>query len=305
MTREQAGRFRRLPAAIVCTASLLAGALASHAAGIDCFASIPPQAYFVEQVGGSLVNVEILVAAGQSPATYEPTPQQLTRLANADVLFTTGVPFESRLLRKIAADFQTLKIVATQAGITLKAIDRHHSEGHAHEEIFDPHVWLDPALAEIQAANICAALIEIDPSNRPVFERNLDDFTRRLDSVDTVVRQMLAPVRGRAIYVFHPAYGYFCDAYGLVQAAIEAGGKEPSARQLAELVERAERDSVSVIFIQPQFSQRQAESVGRAIGAGVQTLDPLSGDYLNNLVDMATSIASALGVPPAGGEAKR
>ncbi len=236
----------------------------------------------------------MLVPPGQSPATYEPTPQQLTRLATADILFTTGVAFERRLLEKIAADFPDLKVVPTHKDITLRPIERHSDDGHSHGGALDPHVWLDPKLAAVQAGAIAAALKESDPTRADFFEANLQNLLIRIDSVDAAIRNILGPVNGRTMYVFHPAYGYFADAYGLKQVAIETDGKEPSARQLAALIDQAGRDSVKVLFIQPQFSSRQAANVGQSIGARVETLDPLAEDYLANLLEMASRIARAL-----------
>ncbi|UCG61069.1 MAG: zinc ABC transporter substrate-binding protein [Candidatus Zixiibacteriota bacterium] len=262
-------------------------------ARVKAFVSIAPQAYLVRAVGGSSVDVEILVPPGQSPATYEPTPQQLARLAGADVLFTTGVAFEKRLLEKITKEFPGLRIVPTHSDITLRPIERHSDHGHSHGTL-DPHVWLDPKLAAVQAQAIAAALGEMRPSETDSFGDNLENLLDRIDSVDTAIRNILAPVRGKTMYVFHPAYGYFADAYGLKQVAIETDGKEPSARQLAALIDRASRDSVEVLFVQPQFSGRQAASVGQSIGARVETLDPLAENYLSNLLEMAHKIASAL-----------
>ncbi|UCE24416.1 MAG: zinc ABC transporter substrate-binding protein [Candidatus Zixiibacteriota bacterium] len=263
-------------------------------ATIKAFVSIAPHSFFVQEIGGAMVEVEILVPPGQSPATFEPSPQQLARLAVADVLFTTGVAFEKRLIGKIAGGFDNLTIVPTHAGIELRPIERHSDADHDHGGTEDPHVWLDPKLASRQAMAIADALKKLDPSSAEIFENNLDRVLKQIDSVDAIIEQMLAPVRGRTIYVFHPAYGYFADAYGLKQVAIETGGKQPSARQLAAITEQANADSVNVVFIQPQFSARQAEAIGQSIGARVVTLDPLSANYSNNLVDMASKIADAL-----------
>ena len=263
-------------------------------ATIKAFVSIAPHSFFVQEIGGAMVEVEILVPPGQSPATFEPSPQQLARLGSADVLFTTGVAFEKRLIGKIADGFDNLTIVPTHAGIELRPIERHSDADHHHGGTEDPHVWLDPKLAGRQARAITDALKTLDPSSAEIFENNFNRVLRQIDSVDAVIEQMLAPVRGKTIYVFHPAYGYFADAYGLKQVAIETGGKQPSARQLAALTEQASADRVNVVFIQPQFSARQAEAIGQSIGARVETLDPLSANYLNNLVDMASKIASAL-----------
>ncbi|HPE46646.1 MAG TPA: zinc ABC transporter substrate-binding protein, partial [Deltaproteobacteria bacterium] len=92
------------------------------------------------------------------------------------------------------------------------------------------------------------------------------------------------------IYVFHPAFGYLADAYGFSQVSVEAGGKEPSARQLAHLVSRARAEGVRVVFVQPQFSRKNAQAVARAIRGAVVPIDPLPEDYIGEMKKMARTI---------------
>jgi len=96
------------------------------------------------------------------------------------------------------------------------------------------------------------------------------------------------------MYVFHPAFGYFADAYGLTQVPVEFEGKEPGARQLAGLIDRARADGVRVIFVQPQFSGKSAAVVAAAIGGAVIPINPLSRDYLANLEAMASAVEQGL-----------
>lgn len=277
----------------IVTLILSAAGQAMSADKAKVFVSIAPHSYFVKAIGGDLVEVEVLVPSGQSPATYEPTPGQLARLAEADVLFTTGVPFEKRLLKKISEGFDNLRIVAMHADIKLRAIERHDGGDHDHEGVGDPHVWLDPTLAARQADVIAGTLSEFNPSHGTFFAANLGELHRQIDSIHAVISTMLTPLHGKTMYVFHPAFGYFADAYGLKQEAIEKHGKEPSARQLAALIDEADHEGARVLFVQPQFSKRQAEAVGESIGAKIVTLDPLSEDYINNLYDMASAVAHA------------
>ena len=101
-------------------------------------------------------------------------------------------------------------------------------------------------------------------------------------------------MKGRDLFVFHPAYGYFARQYGLTQVAVETGGRQPSARHLAELIDRARARDVRVIFVQPQFARHSARAVADAIGGAVVPLDPLAEDYLGNLEQMASTVESAL-----------
>lgn len=290
--------------------------------------SILPQAYFVERIGGSRVDVQVLVGSGQSPHTYEPTPKQLARLAQSRLFFRIGLPFEDRLLKKMAGAFKTVEVVDTQRGIPLRTMeaeevcqdtpttDEAHGEHepHADHKVHehgagepDPHTWLDPALSKMQAARMCEALCRIDPTHADEYQTNLKRFNDDMDGLRARLAASLAPLNGREFFVFHPAFGYFGDAFGLKQTPVEVGGKEPGPRQLAELIERARAENVRLIFVQQQFPTSSAEAVAKAIGGVVVPLDPLAYDYVANLENMAAQVATALqgGRDEAGGRASQ
>jgi zinc transport system substrate-binding protein len=268
---------------------------------VKAIASILPIAYFVERVGGSNVEVSVLVGPGQDPHTFEPTPKLMAKLADTQVLFRTGFPFEDTLIKKIGSTFKNVEVVDLQKGIRLRAMteEEEHSHGVAHGHHhgageMDQHTWLDPQLAKIQAGTIATTLIRIDPGRKEQYEKNLQDFRKDLDAIHEQLSKALAPVKGKSFFVFHPAYGYFGDAYGLKQIAVQLGGKEPTARQLARLIELAKEDEVRVIFVQPQFPKKSAEALAKAIGGAVVPLDDLSRDYLKNLQEMAVKLETAL-----------
>lgn len=266
------------------------------------FVSIPPQAYFVKRVAGDLVEVEVLVPAGQDPHTYSPTAQQMVRLEHAAALFRIGVPFETALVNRIAAASPNLRVVDTNAGLApeeaLQEDEREHAaEPQAAQAGLDPHTWLSPRLVRGQAAVIAQTLEKIDPGHAELYAANLGQFQAELDELDKLIAQTLEPVRGGTFYVFHPAFGYFAKAYGLHQEAVEWEGKSPSPRRLTELVAQARAKGVRTIFIQPQLSQRPVRTVADAIGAQVSTLNDLSPDYMNNMLDIAHKIRDAL-LPP-------
>jgi zinc transport system substrate-binding protein len=256
---------------------------------IQAFVSILPQAEFVKQVGGPHVEVDVLVGPGQSPATYEPTPKQMARLSQADVLFRIGTPFEKGFIERVAKTHKNLKIVDTRKGVPLR-----YFEGAKGGEAPDPHIWLAPHLVRIQAATICEALSGLAPEHRQAFERNLALYQDALDRVDRKIAQTLAPLKGSSFYVFHPAFGYFGDRYGLEQVAVEIAGKEPTPRQLADLIQRARAEKVRVVFVQPQYSKKEAETIADEIGGAVVPINPLPENYLENLEAIAEALKAAL-----------
>ena len=271
---------------------------------LPVYVSIPPQKYFVERVGGLNVRVAVLLKPGQSMHTYEPTPKQMVELSAAKVYFRIGAPFEMQVVDKVGQALRGLYLVDTNEGITLltttEPCEHEDQSGghadeheHAHSEP-DLHTWMSPRLVKVQAANICRALVHVDPPHKADYEANLANFAADLDKLDAQIATALKPLRGREFYVFHPAFGYFADAYGLRQAAVETGGKEPSARQLKNLIDKAKASGTKLIFVQPQFSRRGAEAVAQAIGGAVVPLNDLAEDYTNNLRHVADEIKAAL-----------
>jgi len=281
---------------------------AAEADRIQVFTSIRPQEEFVERIGGDRVAVQALVPPGSSPATYQPTPRQMADLSDAVLFFRIGVPFENVFLPKIEGLAEGLRIVDTRKGIPLRRMKSHHHDhgeqpdpDHAHGEDHshpeggaDPHIWLNPRLVKIQARTIADALIESDPAGQAAYESNLAAFLDDLDTLDAHLVEALAPVKGRTFMVFHPAWGYFADAYGLDQEPIEIEGKEPSGPQIARMIELAKADGVRVIFVQPQFSRQSARRIAEAIGGAVVPIDPLARDYVDNLEHVAATVLKAL-----------
>lgn len=275
--------------------------------GNRVFVTIVPQAYLVERIGGDRIEVDVMVPPGQAEETYEPTPQQMTRLAGAHVYFSIGVQFEEALLPKIERNLPRLRIVDASAGIKKREIEEHshdHGEDHGHEHshdhgMADPHIWLDPVLMIQQAEIVARVLSETFPDASETFTARLGEVKAELESLNAELAALLEPHKGKSVFVFHPSYGYFCDRYGLVQVPVESAGKEPTSREFVELVKRAKAEQVRTLFIQPQFSSGAARNLAQEIGAEVETVDHLAYDYADNLRGFARKIAASLEVKSA------
>jgi zinc transport system substrate-binding protein len=175
----------------------------------------------------------------------------------------------------------------------------HHAEAERDEDHhehagLDPHIWLSPPLVKIQARNILAALQEADPAHGSVYEANFKAFTAQIDQLDADLKKTFAGKKGLQFMVFHPAWGYFADTYGLEQVPIEIEGKDPKPAQLRELIEHARGNDIKVVFVQPQFSTKSAELVAREIGGQVAFANPLAEDWMANLGEVADKFESAL-----------
>jgi zinc transport system substrate-binding protein len=283
--------------------------------------SIPPQANFVQRIGGDHVTVQTFVDQGQDPHHFSATPRQIMGLARSKAYFTTGMPFEEALVAKLQDSHPDLRIVETSDPAALKeAADAHdhdapageepqsgeasppHDEetpeaedehGHGHHHDFDPHVWLSPPLIVQQATAIHDTLVDLDPANQSTYDSNLADFTFEVDALHHELSELLAPHKGKAFFVYHPAFTHFADAYGLEQNSIEAEGKSPTPKQLMQLVQDARDQGARVIFVQPQIDSSSAQTIAEAIGGEVVTIDPLADDVLSNLETIAKALTDS------------
>ena len=281
------------------------GGTSVRAQPFEVFVSIAPQKYFVERVGGQLVHVSVMVPPGASPHVYEPKPDQMRTLAQAEVYFALGVEFEKPLLPKVAGLHPELLIIHTDAGIEkLPMIPHHHhhendpgkshNHDHHHHGALDNHIWLSPDLVRIQARHILEALIALDGAHAPVYEANFKAFMADLDALDADIRQTLAEKQGMAFLVFHPAWGYFARHYGLEQIPVELEGKEPKAQDLQHLIQRAKAGGIRVVFVSPQFSTRSAETIASAIGGQTIAINPLAENWMENMRTVAKKFKQAM-----------
>ncbi len=270
-------------------AAVLAAQPAACAAAepvLQVFVSVLPQKFLARRVAGERAEVVVMVGQGQSPHTYEPTPRQMARLAGASLYFRIGVSFEDVWMERLAAANPSMVVVDCREGVDLREED---DRGH-----LDPHIWTSPLLALHASRRMKEALVEADPGGRELYERNYSVLAAELEGLDAEIRETLRTVRRRSFMVFHPSWGYFAEAYGLEQVAIESGGGEPGARELAGMIDRARREGIRVIFVQEQISRRSAEAVARAIGGRVVSVDPLAEDYIENLRAVARRFAEAM-----------
>jgi zinc transport system substrate-binding protein len=265
------------------------------------FTSVLPLRTLVEQVGGSHVGVASLVQPGQSPHAFEPSARQVAELARASLYVRAGLGFEDAWMERLTAVNPDMEVLDLREGLTLRTLEAHDHghEGHAHHHGHDahddsgpdPHIWTSPLLLKQMSLAVRDVLIRLDPAHRASYEANQAALAAELHALDAELRGLLASAPSRRFLVYHPAWGYFADTYGLTQIAIEREGKEPGARALAALVEQARREGVKMILVQPQMNRKAAEQVAGAIGGTVASADPLSPDYAGSLRQVARLIA--------------
>lgn len=273
-------------------------ATADQESPLTIVVSIPPQKYFVERVGGDRVEVSVLLPPGSSPATYEPRPNQLQSISGADAYVRIRVPFENAIWERIRAVNPEMAVVDLTENINrVDMATRKPGSSPAAADAPrnpDPHIWLSPPLVQQQAQTIYEALVALDPAGEATYANNLEQFQADIDQVNQTIEDSLANVESPTFMVFHPAWGYFADAYGLEMLPIEVGGNEPSAAELSQLIQEAQAKEIEVVFAQPQFNTEDAETIARDIGGEVILLNPIAEDWLSNLQQVATTFEQVL-----------
>lgn len=265
------------------------GKSASGFEGIFVVATIEPLAGFVKEVGGDRVRVVSLIPPGASPHTYEPKPSQIRDFANADVLVKVGtnIEFENNWLGKLIAINKGMKVIDSSEGIKLIRADSEDEHGG-----FDPHIWTSPICALQMSKNIARGLAEVDPSYREYYERREEEFRRRLTRLDGEIRERISASGAKRFIVFHPAWGYYANEYGLIQVAIEQRGREPSLGHLSKIIKMAKREGIRVVIASPEYNIAGAQMVAREIKGTVVQISPLSRDYIGNLQKLTDAIAA-------------
>ena len=238
----------------------------------------------VQQVGGPLVRVESLVPKGGEVHTFDPTPSDVRRLADARIVFRNGLGLDDWLATFATDAGATAPIVALGedlAGVTYLA-----GAGHAGEagQAVNPHLWLDIAYAAKYAVRIGEALASADPAHATAYADGARAYAETLARFDAETRTRLAaiPASDRVVISFHDAFPYFAAAYGLTVdgTIVDAPGQDPSAAQVTALVETVRAKGVKAIFTEAQFSDALARTIAGETGATV-----VSGLYTDSTGD--------------------
>lgn len=254
--------------------------------------TIPPQAEFVEEIGGDKVEVTVMVPPGASPHTYEPKASQLRKVGKAEMYAKvgSGVEFELTWMDKIIDTNTDLLVVDCSKGVTLIEAGNRHEENHEHNGA-DPHIWLSPRNVKIMVENIYKGLAQMDAANKEYYQKNKEAYLQELDKLDKEITQTLRAEENRKLLVYHPAWAYFAKDYNLEQIPIEKEGKEPTPQGIANLINQAKDNNITIIFASPEFSTKSAEVIANEIGGEVVLLSSLEKNYLANLRKVAAVFA--------------
>ncbi len=277
-----------LPLSSAAACLLLAGCTSApvvQSDKIQVATTIYPLAQFAQQVGGDLVHVTQLTPSGVEAHDYEPSPRDIATMQEADIFVSNGAGIDAwadKLIDGTLRNTSTLRMADAMTLMPAVASEEHdneHEEEHGHEGLLDPHIWLDPMLAQQEASLIATVLKEKDPAHTATYDANLEAFSRRLDELDAEFQNGLAHCASRTVIVAHDAFHYLGKRYNLniVPIAGLSPEEEPSAQKLAEIIEIARAAKATTIFFEPFTSPKLSETIASELTITTSILNPLEG----------------------------
>jgi len=275
--------------------------------GIGVLVTIVPQSEMVEYIGGEYVDITIMVPPGESPHSFEPTPEQMKKVAEAKAYFKvgSGVEFEVVHMDTILEQNSDLEVFDCSEDIYVISFDEHYGkegynedeEDHEHEDEHDhggtdPHIWTSPENFKKMAEVVYNGLVEIDSDHQDEYYNNYQAYISKLDALHTNVSNLLETYENKSFMVYHPAWGYFGDTYDLKMIAIEDEGKQPGPAGIDAIIKQAQDENITVIFVAPQFDTSSAVTIADEIGGNVVFANPLMSNYEETITKLAEDMVT-------------
>jgi len=251
--------------------------------------TIEPQKFFLEQLVGDKYTVNSLIPAGANPETFDPVPSQLVSVSRSKAFFMIGsLGVENTLVEKIKDNNPDVLFISCSDGIKLIEDDAHHNcDTASPHHGGDPHIWSSPSTAKVIIQNMYDSLIAFDKENQDYYKEKYDKLVSIIDSTDFVIKGHLEKVSHKDFIIYHPALTYYAQEYGLKQHVIEQDGKNPTPRQLANLIDTAKDKHIKIVFMQQEYDMKNAETIAKAIDAKMVPINLLNYNWSEEMIDIA------------------
>ncbi len=269
------GRCRRSALLAICV-SVLAACGGSPARSSAWVATIPPVSMILRELVPDTGEVRTLLAPGGSPHTYEPRPSDAVTSTHARAVISVAPTLDAW-----AGDLPGPRrlVLLSLVPDSLRRREPGTRPPAADLNDVDPHFWTDPLTVRAMLPALADSLAAMDPANAAAYRARAAEFAAKLSALDAELRRTLAPVRGRRVVLLHPSMRYLLERYGIEVAAVVEpfAGREPTAKDLADLAREVRRTGADAVFSEPQLPERLADAVSELTGVPVAQLDPLGG----------------------------
>jgi zinc transport system substrate-binding protein len=246
---------------------------ASITSKISIVTSFYPLAEFAQQIAGDKAVVFNLVPAGAEPHDFEPSPQDIATLTESNLFIYNGAGFET-WISKVQNDLDTNNVLSINSSQDIQLI-----QTDSDQNSLDPHIWLDPVLAQDQVSNIKNALVKVDPQNQEFYENNANLYIDQLKNLDSEFQQTLSSCEKNTIVASHNAFTYLAKRYNFSVISISglSPDEEPSAQKLAEISQYARSNQIQYIFFESLVSPKLSDTIAQEVNAKTLVFNPIEG----------------------------
>ncbi|WP_430815771.1 metal ABC transporter solute-binding protein, Zn/Mn family [Carboxylicivirga sp. RSCT41] len=254
--------------------------------------SIAPQKYFIKQLMGDTIEVNVMIPQGSDHASYAPSAAQIKKLSQSLAYIKMGhLGFEATWSDRITAASKEMKWFDLSKGIDMIQGEHHH---HDHDHVctggIDPHTWTSPKEVKLIMHNLKSYLTELFPEHKEMIGTNYEQFISQVDEMDERLTLLQSEKPGLTFMIFHPAYTYLARAYNFEQITIEFEGKTPTPAKLKSTIELAKQKGIKTIYIQQEFDQSNAVVIANEIGAVTAQVNPLSDQWKSEMDRFITQL---------------
>ncbi len=253
---------------------------------IDVVTSIFPLTDIVNRLGGEMVLSDSLIPPGSSPHLYEPSPSDIEKLNNAELVLVIGAGFDDWIrAMMIDSGIDESKIVDLSEFVTLRKYgeelveDDETEENKEEEESFDPHYWVSPRRVSEFADDLSSKLKELDGDSSGLYESRYEGYKSELETLDQEIKDEVELFVKKDIITLHDSFGYFAQDYGLNIAAVvePVGGSEPTPQDIENVINKIKELDITAVYAEPQLSNNVLDAIEEDLGIKVGNLDPLGG----------------------------
>ncbi|OBW98501.1 zinc ABC transporter substrate-binding protein [Gallibacterium genomosp. 1] len=251
-------------------------------ANADILTSVRPLGFIASSIADGVTKTQILIPAGASPHDYNMKPSDAKRVRDAEFVLWIGKDIDAFLEKSIAQrDATSVLTISKLAGIesllgetSAHDHDHHHSTNELEQ---DWHVWFSPKISEQVAEQLAQQLTQLYPQHQAKIAANLETFKQQLTTTNQQITQQLAEFKDQGFYVFHDAYRYFENAYGLQQTGYFTINPliAPGAKKLAKIKEEINEHKVKCLFAEPQFTPKVLQTLQQSTNVKIGQLDPM------------------------------
>lgn len=248
--------------------------------------SIQPQKYFVQQITGDEYDIQVMVPEGASPATYDPTPQQMKHLSKSNIYFRIGyIGFEQAWIEQLKKNYDAVNFINTAKDV--EVIKSSNNK-------IDPHIWMSPKRTKQILKNMLTALVKLDTSNKKQYNKNYSQLIHQIDSLDKRLQTRFSKLSKKTFLIYHPSLTYFAKDYHLNQVALEKEGKDLTADLVKKAIHTAKEYDINTILVQKEFDKSSAKAIAQEINGKVVRINPLAENWLENMDSIAYKLEEAI-----------